>query len=158
MFGWDLHFVEMVFLFSQSHSTWCRTDVRGFRMGAQSPVRFACRITPTWTYRYRQDLHCSLHSYFASTPPPCPEVHEDVQKSWTASFTARSCSFSSSILIALDGAAIKGYVDIQQVDCAIAVHLCLQNTDTWRNFLCLPSKAGKMTAALSMLPQRNVHG
>ncbi|KAL0195082.1 hypothetical protein M9458_008661, partial [Cirrhinus mrigala] len=42
-----------------------------------------------------------------------------------------------------------GYVDVPQVERAIAVHLCLQNTATWRNRLRLPSKACKLSSALA---------
>ncbi len=64
-------------------------------------------------------------------------------------FTARSGSSASSILATLDGGAARGYVDIPQVESAVAVHLCLQNATTWRNCLRLPSKACKLTAALA---------
>ncbi len=58
-------------------------------------------------------------------------------------FTARSGSSASSILATLDGGAATGYVDIPQVESAVAVHLCLQNAATWRNCPRLPSKACK---------------
>ncbi len=59
---------------------------------------------------------------------------------------ARSGSSVSSILAALDGGAARGYVDIPQVESAVAVHLCLQNAATWRTRPHLPSKACKLTA------------
>ncbi len=64
-------------------------------------------------------------------------------------FTARSGSSASFILATLDGGAARGYVDIPQVESAVAVHLCLQNAATWRNCSRLPSKACKLTAALA---------
>ncbi len=46
-----------------------------------------------------------------SAPVPFfPEVHEEVTKSWTAPFSARSRSGPSSSLTTLDGGAAKGYV------------------------------------------------
>ncbi len=87
-----------------------------------------------------------------SAPVPFfPEVHEELTKSWTAPFTARSCSSASSILTTLDGGVARGYAGIPQVERAIAVHLCPQNGATWRNRPCLPSKAFKLTAALAAL-------
>ncbi len=62
---------------------------------------------------------------------------------------ARSGSYASPILATLDGGAARGYVDIPQMESAVAVHLCLQNAATWRNCPRLPSKACKLTAALA---------
>ncbi len=78
-----------------------------------------------------------------------PEVHEELTKSWTAPFTARSHSSPSSVLTTLDGGAARGYVDIPQVERAVVVHLCPQNATTWRNCPRLLSKACKLTAALA---------
>ncbi len=64
-------------------------------------------------------------------------------------FTARSGSSASPILATLDGGAARGYVDIPQVENAVAVHLYLQNAATWRNCPSLPSKACKLTAAFT---------
>ncbi len=76
--------------------------------------------------------------------PFYPEVHEELTKSWMAPFTARSRSYTSSILTTLDGGVARGYAGIPQVERAIAVHLCPRNAATWRNL----SKACKLTAAL----------
>ncbi len=85
-----------------------------------------------------------------SAPVPFfPEVHEELTKSWMAPFTARSHSSVSSVLNTLDGGAVRGYTRIPQVERAILVHLCPQNAATWRNRPCLPSKACKLTAALT---------
>ncbi len=81
--------------------------------------------------------------------PFFPEVHEELTKSWMAPFTARSRSSVSSVLTTLDGGAARGYADIPQVERAVAVHLCPRNAATWRNRPRFPSKACKLTAALS---------
>ncbi|KAL0165464.1 hypothetical protein M9458_037308, partial [Cirrhinus mrigala] len=84
-----------------------------------------------------------------STPVPFfPEVHEELTKTWRAPYTARSC-LSSSLLTTLDGGAARGYVDVPQVEHAVAVHLCPQNAATWRNRPRLPSKACKLSSALA---------
>ncbi len=85
-----------------------------------------------------------------SAPVPFfPEVHEELTKLWMAPFTARSRSSISSVLTTLNGGAARGYAGIPQVERAIAVHLCPRNAATWRNRPCLPSKACKLTAALT---------
>ncbi|KAL0155801.1 hypothetical protein M9458_050064, partial [Cirrhinus mrigala] len=84
-----------------------------------------------------------------STPVPFfPEVHEELTKTWRAPYTAHS-RLSSSLLTTLDGGAASGYVDVPQVERAVAVHLCLQNAATWRNRPRLPSKACKLSSALA---------
>ncbi len=55
----------------------------------------------------------------------------------------------SSILTTLDGRAARGYAGIPQVEKAVKVYLCPRNAATWRNRPRLPSKACKLTAALS---------
>ncbi len=70
-------------------------------------------------------------------------------KSWMAPFTARSRSSASSILTTLNGRVSRGYAGIPQVERAVAVHLCPRNAATWRNRPRLPSKACKLTAALT---------
>ncbi len=92
-------------------------------------------------------LEAGRSSQPRSAPVPFfPEVHEELTKSWTTPFTARSHSSPSSILTTLNSWAARGYVDVPHVERAVAVHLCPQNATTWRNRLCLPSKAYKMTA------------
>ncbi len=86
---------------------------------------------------------------FSEPVPFFPEVHEELTKSWTAPFTARSPSSASSILTTLDGGVARGNEGIPQVERAIAVHLCPRNATTWRNRPRLPSKACKLTAALA---------
>ncbi len=81
--------------------------------------------------------------------PFFPEVHEELTKSWMATFTARSPSSASSILTTLDGEVARGYAGIPQVERAIAVHLCPRNAATWRNRPRLPSKSCKLTVALA---------
>ncbi|KAL0195456.1 hypothetical protein M9458_009028, partial [Cirrhinus mrigala] len=84
-----------------------------------------------------------------STPAPFfPEVHEKLTKTWRAPYTARS-RLSSSLLTTLDGGAARGYVDVPQVERAVAVHLCPQNAATWRNRSRFPSKACKLSSALA---------
>ncbi len=66
-----------------------------------------------------------------------------------APFTARSSSSASSILTTLDGGVARGYAGIPQVERAITVHLCPRNAGTSRNRPRLPSKACRLTAALT---------
>ncbi len=81
--------------------------------------------------------------------PFFPEVHEELMKLWTAPF------YGQKRLVCLlhprypRWRAARGYVDIPQVESAVAVHLCLQNAATWRNCPHLSSKACKLTAALT---------
>ncbi len=85
-------------------------------------------------------------------PAPVPfflEVHEELTKSWMATYMARSHSSTSSILSTLDGGVARGYAGIPQVERAIAVHLCPWNAATWRNRPRLPSKACELTASLA---------
>ncbi|KAL0202567.1 hypothetical protein M9458_000585, partial [Cirrhinus mrigala] len=84
-------------------------------------------------------------------PAPVPfflEVHEELTKTWKAPYSARTCP-GSSLLTTLDDGAARGYVDVPQVECAVAVHLCPQNAATWRNHPRLPSKACKISSALA---------
>ncbi|KAI2647734.1 Transcription intermediary factor 1-beta [Labeo rohita] len=89
---------------------------------------------------------------FPPRPAPVPffpEVHEELTKTWGAPFMA--CSHQgSSLLTTLDGGAARGYVDVPQVERAVAVHLCPQNAATWRNRPRLPSKACKRSSALAV--------
>ncbi|KAL0194596.1 hypothetical protein M9458_008168, partial [Cirrhinus mrigala] len=84
-----------------------------------------------------------------STPVPFfPEVHEELTKTWRAPYTAH-LRLSTSLLTTLDGEVARGYVDVPQVERAVAVHLCPQNAATWRNCPRLPSKACKLSSALA---------
>ncbi|MGL4352594.1 MAG: hypothetical protein ACRCTP_01370, partial [Aeromonas popoffii] len=58
--------------------------------------------------------------------PFFPEVHEELSKSWNAPLTARSRQTGSLALTSLDGGAARGYVEIPQVERAVAAHLCPQ--------------------------------
>ncbi len=66
-----------------------------------------------------------------------------------APFTARSRSSASSVLTTLNGGVSRGDAGIPQVERVVAVHLCPRNAATWRNRPRLPSKACKLTAALT---------
>lgn len=78
-----------------------------------------------------------------------------LQASPNGSPAPHSVALSSSRMKALvrpaadpvSGGAAKGYIDVPQVECVVAVHLCLHNTSTWRNHPCLPSKACKLSSA-----------
>ncbi|KAI2666779.1 Ribosomal protein S12 methylthiotransferase RimO [Labeo rohita] len=73
-----------------------------------------------------------------STPEPFfLEVHEELTKMWQAPYTVRLC-LSSSLLTTLDGGVARGYMDVPQVD-----------SSTWRNHPCLPSKACKLSSAVT---------
>ncbi|XP_057197561.1 uncharacterized protein LOC130558871 [Triplophysa rosa] len=80
--------------------------------------------------------------------PYFPEVHEELSKTWNAPLTARSNQKGSVALTSLDGGAARGYVEIPQVERAVAVHLCPQTAATWRARPRLPSKACKFSASL----------
>ncbi|KAL1270897.1 hypothetical protein QQF64_029913 [Cirrhinus molitorella] len=80
--------------------------------------------------------------------PFFPEVHEELTKTWKAPYSARTRQ-GSSLLTTLDGGAARGYVDVPQVERAVAVHLCPQNAATWRDRPRLPSKACKLSSALA---------
>ena len=130
------------------------SDLELSAMLARAAVSIGLEVTtPPNPERSRLDdwfLGAERGSQPRSAPVPFfPEVHEEVTKSWTAPFTARSRSSPSSILTTLDGGAARGYVDIPQVERAVAVHLCPQNAATWRNRPRLPSKACKLSAALA---------
>ncbi len=73
--------------------------------------------------------------------PFFPEVHEEVTRSWRASFSARNRARASSVLTALDVGAAKGYVEIPPVERAIAVQLCPWNAAAWWGNLHLLSRA-----------------
>ncbi len=50
-----------------------------------------------------------------------PVVHEKMMKLWMAPLMARSCSSPSSVLTILDGGTPRGYMDVTQVERAVAV-------------------------------------
>ncbi len=87
-----------------------------------------------------------------SAPPPVPffpEVHEEVTKSWTAPFSARSRSGPSSSLTTLDGGAAKGYVELPPVERSVAMQLCPKTATSWRGNPRLPSRACKFSSSLA---------
>ncbi|KAL0195617.1 hypothetical protein M9458_009189, partial [Cirrhinus mrigala] len=84
-------------------------------------------------------------------PSPVPfflEVHEELTKSWKAPLSARSRYVNSSSLTTLDSGPARGYMEIPQVERAIAMHLCEQNAASWRGRLRLPSRASKFSSTL----------
>ncbi|KAL0150897.1 hypothetical protein M9458_053816, partial [Cirrhinus mrigala] len=84
-----------------------------------------------------------------SPPVPFfPEVHDELVRAWRAPYSARSRS-TSSALATLDGGAAKGYAGVPQVEHAVAVHLCPQDAATWRGSPRLPSKACRLSSALT---------
>ncbi|KAL0163578.1 hypothetical protein M9458_039331, partial [Cirrhinus mrigala] len=80
--------------------------------------------------------------------PFFPEVHDELVRAWRAPYSARSCP-TSSALATLDGGAAKGYEGVPQVERAVAVHLCPQDAATWRGSPRLPSKACRLSSALT---------
>ncbi len=58
----------------------------------------------SWGRRPLADSRLQFHFF--------PEVHEEVIRSWRAPFSARNRVSASSVLIALDGGAAMGYVEI----------------------------------------------
>ncbi|XP_059355259.1 uncharacterized protein LOC132092841 [Carassius carassius] len=134
--------------------TAAESDLELSAMLARAAVSIWLEVTtPPSPEPSRQDdwfLGAGHGSQHRSAPVPFfPEVHEEVTKSWTAPFMARSRSSPSSILTTLDGGAARGYVDVSQVERAVVVHLCPQNAATWSNHPRLPSKACKLSAALA---------
>ncbi|KAL0172214.1 hypothetical protein M9458_032525, partial [Cirrhinus mrigala] len=109
---------------------------------------------------------------FEWNPPPCPEpsrlddwffgaaravpffleVHEEVTKSWTAPFSARSRPGPSSILTTLDGRAVKGYMELPPVERSVAMQLCPKTANSWRGNLRLPSWVCKLTRLVEKPP------
>ncbi|KAL0183722.1 hypothetical protein M9458_019418, partial [Cirrhinus mrigala] len=84
-----------------------------------------------------------------SPPVPFfPEVHDELVRAWRAPYSARSRS-TSSALTTLDGGAARGYEGVPQVERAVAVHLCPQDAATWRGSPRLPSKACRLSSALT---------
>ena len=85
-----------------------------------------------------------------SAPVPFfPEVHEELTRSWSASYSARLRPSGSSLLITLDGGAAKGYVDVPPVERAVAMQLCPASASSWRGSPRLPSKACKFSSGLT---------
>ncbi|KAL0147753.1 hypothetical protein M9458_056929, partial [Cirrhinus mrigala] len=83
--------------------------------------------------------------------PPVPfflEVHDELVRAWRAPYSARSRP-TSSALATLDGGAARGYEGVPQVERAVAVHLCPQDAATWRGSPRLPSKACRLSSALT---------
>ncbi|KAL0194522.1 hypothetical protein M9458_008094, partial [Cirrhinus mrigala] len=80
--------------------------------------------------------------------PFFPEVHDELVRAWRAPYSARSRP-TSSALATLDGGAARGYEGVPQVERAVAVHLCPQDAATWRGPPCLPSKACRLSSALT---------
>ncbi|XP_051551627.1 uncharacterized protein LOC127439454 isoform X2 [Myxocyprinus asiaticus] len=74
--------------------------------------------------------------------PFFPEVHEELTKSWEATFTARPRFRSSPALTTLDGGEARGYT-------ALEVHLCPQSATTWRGRPKLLSKPCRFTSSLT---------
>ncbi|KAL0194576.1 hypothetical protein M9458_008148, partial [Cirrhinus mrigala] len=84
-----------------------------------------------------------------SPPVPFfPEVHDELVRAWRAPYSARSRS-TSSALATLDSGAARGYEGVPQVERAVAVHLCPQDAATWRGSPRLPSKACRLSSALT---------
>ncbi|KAL0159520.1 hypothetical protein M9458_043245, partial [Cirrhinus mrigala] len=82
-----------------------------------------------------------------SPPVPFfPEVHDELVSAWRAPYSARSRP-TSSALATLDGGPARGYEGVPQVE--RAVHLCPQDAATWRGSPRLPSKACRLSSALT---------
>ncbi|KAL0161814.1 hypothetical protein M9458_041210, partial [Cirrhinus mrigala] len=67
---------------------------------------------------------------------------------WRAPYSARTRP-TSSALATLDAGAAKGYAGVPQVERAVAVHLCPQDAATWQGSPRLPSKACRLSSALT---------
>ncbi|KAI2645877.1 Tyrosine recombinase slr0733 [Labeo rohita] len=84
-----------------------------------------------------------------SPPVPFfPEVRDELVRAWRAPYSARSRP-TSSALATLDSGAARGYEGVPQVERAVAVHLCPQDAATWRGPPRLPSKACRLSSALT---------
>lgn len=79
--------------------------------------------------------------------PFFPEVHEEITRSWTAPFTARSGPRVPSPLTTLDGGAAKSYARIPPVEPVVAMQI--YPNSTVREEPCLPSRACKYSFGLT---------
>ncbi|XP_077053545.1 uncharacterized protein LOC143704262 [Siphateles boraxobius] len=96
-------------------------------------------ITKVWTWRKIR----------AAPVPFFLEVHEELNRTWTAPYSARSRPCGSILLATLDGGAAKGYVDVPPVKRAIAMQLCPASASSWRCNPRLQSKACKFFSSLT---------
>ncbi|KAL0187568.1 hypothetical protein M9458_014667, partial [Cirrhinus mrigala] len=104
-----------------------------------------------WGSRRLDDWFLGTRSAAPPRSPPVPffpEVHDELVRAWRAPYSARSHP-TSSALATLDGRAAKGYAGVPQVERAVAVHLCPQDAATWRGSPRLPSKACRLSSALT---------
>ncbi|KAI2651033.1 Bacteriophage adsorption protein A [Labeo rohita] len=84
-----------------------------------------------------------------SPPVPFfPEVHEELVRTWRASYSSRPRPRSSP-LATLNGGAARGYVAVPQVERAVALHPCPWGAATWRDRPHFPSRACELSSALT---------
>ncbi len=76
-------------------------------------------------------------------------MHEEMTRSWRAPFSGRNRPSASSVLTTIDSGAAQGYVEIPQVERAIAMQLCPQGAAAWRDNPHHPSRAFKFSSALT---------
>ncbi len=110
---------------SQKHWAW----VNSFTLSWILAARWF--VSGRWAWRY-----------VAFSPSAfLPESTWGIDKSWKALFWARKGYTNSSVLTTLDGGPARGYVEVSQLERAIAVHLCSLNIAIWRGHPRLSSRA-----------------
>ncbi|KAI2661008.1 DNA damage-inducible protein 1 [Labeo rohita] len=100
--------------------------------------------------KLRETFKVFAFKVFAPLRQCSPELqeHHPLPKSWKAPFSARTqYTYTSSLTTLKDGPA-RGYTEVPQVERAVAMHLCPQNTATLRGRLRIPSTACKFSWAL----------
>ncbi len=121
----DAKMAAVFFPGSQKHWAW----VNSFTLSWILAARWF--VSGRWAWRY-----------VAFSPSAfLPESTWGIDKSWKALFWARKGYTNSSVLTTLDGGPARGYVEVSQLERAIAVHLCSLNIAIWRGHPRLSSRA-----------------
>ncbi len=91
---------------------------------------------------HHQTLRQRLSPFF-------PEVHDELTKSWRASYSSRICLSTSATLTSVDGAEEKGYEHLAPLDESEAAHLCPPIAIGWKARATHPSMPCRATSALA---------
>ncbi len=78
-----------------------------------------------------------------------PEVHDELTKSWRATYLSRICPSASTALTSVDGAEEKEYERLPPLDESVAMHLCPPTAIVWKARVSHPSKPCRATSALA---------
>ncbi len=93
--------------------------------------------------------HQALHQ---RSSPFCPEVHDELTKSWRAPYSSRICPSASAAFTSVDGAEEKRYEHMTldtTLDESVATHLCPPTVIEWKARASHPSKLCRATSALA---------